>query len=267
MGYVIFPQPKMAKFASHQLAPVLKFHLDGKVEVTPLAESYDLYINYLRQRQLTTHGMGLFEQGDRETITRRNNWWVAQAKAGDQLLGMMLYDLQGENIMKFKFRATRFYYDSSAGRYLFLQWIARHIDQADRAEIWLPPTEYPETWLADLRPEMELYFFAPMGRVLDVAALAGMQVGEGKFSVRISDPLCPWNEGTWAFASDSGSLAVNHAGNPACDLTIQGLSALIYGTHDPADFAILGWGKPPAETQRIMRSVFPMQVPYLHELF
>jgi hypothetical protein len=42
---------------------------------------------------------------------------------------------------------------------------------------------------------------------------------------------------------------------------------LMYGTHDPDDFAIRGWGNPSPAVQAIMRAMFPPMTPYLHEYF
>jgi hypothetical protein len=161
----------------------------------------------------------------------------------------------------------RFYYETSQGRYLLLQWIARHIDQADRVELWLAPAEQPETWLADMQVKTESDIRAAMGRVLDVAQIGGMMAGSGCFTARISDTLCPWNEGVWQFEPVDGALRVSTGEHPDCDLTIHGLTALVYGTHDPGDFAIRGWGNPSPAVQAAMRAVFPAQTPYLHERF
>ncbi|MGD8791208.1 MAG: GNAT family N-acetyltransferase, partial [Anaerolineae bacterium] len=60
---------------------------------------------------------------------------------------------------------------------------------------------------------------------------------------------------------------VGRAEEAANDLTIQALTALIYGTHDPGDFAFRGWGDPPAGVQATMRAMFPARVPFLHEYF
>jgi hypothetical protein len=54
---------------------------------------------------------------------------------------------------------------------------------------------------------------------------------------------------------------------PDCELSIQGLSALVYGTQDPGDFAVRGWGDPSPEVQAAMRTLFPPATPHLHELF
>jgi hypothetical protein len=215
---------------------------------------------------MRTHCMGFFLHGDR-TAAARNRFWLAQALVGGEPVGLMLYELKGEEPTQFLLRALRFYYETSQGRYLLLQWIARHIDQADRAELWLAPAEQPETWLADMQLKTESDIRAAMGRVLDVAQIGGMTAGSGCITARISDPLCPWNEGVWQFEAVDGALRVSAGERPDCGLTIQGLAALVYGTHDPGDFTIRGWGDPSPAVQAAMRALFPPHIPYLHERF
>ena len=62
-----------------------------------------------------------------------------------------------------------------------LQWIARHIDQADRAEIWLSDDEYPETWLTDLQVKLEATVRPAMNRVLDIEKMGGMRWAKVSF--------------------------------------------------------------------------------------
>ena len=64
-----------------------------------------------------------------------------------------------------------------------------------------------------------------------------------------------------------GVLQVAAGGHPDCDLLIKGLTALVYGTHGPGDFAIRDWGNPSPAAQAAMRSMFPPEMPYLHERF
>jgi hypothetical protein len=96
-----------------------------------------------------------------------------------------------------------------------------------------------------------------------------MHTGPGRFTARVVDPLCPWNEGIWRFETVDGLLQVSAAGANAagCDLSIQALAALVYGTHDPGDFAIQGWGNPSPDVQGAMRAMFSPMVPHLHERF
>ena len=266
-GYVTFPLPRTASFEPSALLPLLEADLGGEVERMLIGDGYDTYRDHVRRRQQQTHGMALFVHGQKEQAQKESRSWLALARVGGELVGLMLYRLQGEEVGKFTLLAHRFYYENSQARYLLLQWIARHVDQASEVELWLPPSEQPETWLADLRVSTGSQQRAPMGRVVDVANLGGMQTGPGRFAARVSDPLCPWNEGLWQFETAKGLLQVSPASEADCDLTIQALAALIYGTHDPGDFAFRGWGQPSTEVQSTLRTMFPPQVPYLHEYF
>lgn len=269
LGYVTFPLPVTARFTPSALAPLLKRDWGGQVELKLIGEAFDTYRAWLAQMRLWVHGMAFFDVGDKH-VADRNRLWVALAKFNDEIEGLMLYNLQGEDVGKFLFSAQRFYYKTSRARTLLLDWIARHIDQADRAEICLAPDEHPETWLEDLQVKVESQVRAPMGRVLNVARIGGMETGEGSFVARISDPLCPFNEGVWQFCTQDGRLQVAQTSgevSPDCSLTIQGLTALVFGTHDPQDFPLRGWGDPDPKLQATLRWMFPPRLPYLHENF
>ncbi len=266
LGFVNFPQPRKAIFNPADLAPLLHVDLNGSVEKVLDREGYDLYRQYVLEHRARVHGMAVIERPD-PIPPGKERTWLAAARADGELVGLMLYKLEGEEVTRFKFLAQRFYYHTPAGRYLLLDWIARHIDQASQAEIWLPPSERPETWFADISPDIERVWIPPMGRVVDVTALSGMQTGPAGFSARIDDPICPWNNGAWKFEGRSGTLEVSPVSEAGCELSIQGLSALIYGTHAPADFYIRSWGNPSPRVQAAMQSAFPMKMPYLHEMF
>jgi predicted acetyltransferase len=179
----------------------------------------------------------------------------------------MLYRITGEEVTKYNFVASRFYYKTSRARYLMLNWIACHIDQTDHGEIWLSNDEYPEMWLADIQLKVETAIRPAMSRILDIEKIGGMSVGEGSFKARIVDPLCPWNEGCWSFESRNGKLNVSKAVEAECELTIQGLTALINGAHDPEDIPLRKWGNPDEDLQVILRTMFPKINPYMHEYF
>jgi len=233
-----------------------------------VADGYDTYRDYLHTLRQRTHGMAFFDHPDRFSL-QRNTFWLAFAKVAGKVVGVMLYDLKGQDVTEFTLRAFRFYYDTGQAKYLLLQWIARHADQAQQVELSLAPFELPETWLADIKVTTESEIRAPMGRVVDVTRLGGMHTGPGRFAARVTDPLCPWNEGIWWFETVDGVLRVTCADASAadCDLSIQALSALVYGTHDPGDFAVRGWGNPAPELQAAMRAIFPPLIPHLHERF
>jgi predicted acetyltransferase len=269
LGYVTIPLPKIVKFMPQALSPLLAQELSGEIELKLIGETYETYRQYLKELRQNRHGMAFFDFPDQASASR-NRQWVAIARFDGKIEGLMLYALQGDAPTKYRLFSPRFYYQTSRARYLLLNWISRHIDQADRVEIWLPADEYPETWLADLQVKVESAERAPMIRILDIAGLSGMAVGQENFVVRINDPLCPWNEGTWDFESCDGQLQVTKATKAASaeiSLNIQGLSALIAGTHDPEVFSIRGWGNPNHQMQAVLRGLFPKSCPYLHEYF
>lgn len=266
LGYTIFPQPRMISFTPQALLPLLRMDLAGAVELLPIADGVEPYLDYLERFQRSHHGFGLFDRAQTASRLRDSKRaWLALARVDGQIVGVMTYENHGEPR---RMLVRSFYYDDYRGRYLLLEWFARHIDQISEVELKLLPGELPETWLPDLAPQCRSGY-APMGRVLDVARLGGMEVGPGEFSARIRDEQCPWNEGTYQFRAVDGRLQVTSstAGVAAGELTIAGLSALIYGTHEPETFALRGWGTPTAALQATLRTMFPSRLPFLHETF
>jgi predicted acetyltransferase len=266
LGYVSFPLTKIARLSTLCLSPLLKMDLDGEIRLQYIGEAYDKYRDYLAEMRQYTHGMSFFDFGDRGRANQ-NLLWTAFAEFDGNIEGLILFRILGEEVTKYYIVASRFYYRSIRARYLLLSWIARHIDQAERVELWLPEDEYPETWLADLQVKVESTVRAAMCRVLDVEKIAGMSVGDGCFSARIIDPLCPWNEGCWRFESCDGKLGVSNTTNADCELTVQGLTTLISGVHEPEGIALRGWGNPDTTVQSSMQAMFPRMRPFLHENF
>lgn len=264
LGYVAFPRARKVRFPTSAFLPLLKQDLKGEVELLSIAEGLEVYRDFLKQHQTRLHGMALFSDHTAARMGESNWYWLAVARVEGEVVGVMTYQLKGEE--PFDMSVPRFYYADQHGKYLLLEWFARHADQAKEVELKLPPGEYAETWLADLYPNYSS-FEAPMGRVLDVAAIGGMEVGPGRFSAKILDPFCPWNEGIYQFESVEGNLQVSHARQAECELTIQGLTALVYGTHEPASFEFRGWGNPAPALQATLQTMFPPRLPYLHEVF
>ena len=268
LGWMPFPVPRSYAFAPEKLLPLLERDLPGNVELVPLSEGYDEYRDYCAAHRPRVHGFATIDHPD-PRIAARDDRWLAFARLEGQVVGLMQYDLRGDRIADFSLRAGRFYYHTPAGRYLLLQWIARHVDQASRVELTLSPVEHPETWMPDMRGAMAPLHRAPNARVLDVASLGGMCVGDGCVAVTLTDALCPWNEGVWTLAGVEGRLRVSRSGEAgeAAPLGMQGLSALVFLGTDPAELRPRGWGQPDSRQQGALRRLFPPAVPYLHEEF
>lgn len=267
MGFVTFPQIRIAQFDTSTLAPLLKWEIPGTVTLRHMREGYDTYRAFLLEKQKTTHGMSYFPPLMSERIRDKEEKWVAIAEHDGQVVGVMLYTITG---FTETFKADRFYYTTSQGRYLLLQWIARHVDQTTKVEIDLPAYDNAETWLSDMAIKFRTTdWVTAMGRVLNVEKLGGMEVGDGQFIAKIQDDMCPWNNGIYSFSARDGKLLVREMRSlPDCTLTIQGLSALIFGAHNPEDFVWRGWGQHIGEsTLRAMTALFPHALPHMHEAY
>jgi predicted acetyltransferase len=266
LGYVSFPVGVKAKINLNGLLPLAKAGYGENTELVEFITDPDRYLDFVEAYKTRIHGMGTFVTNPKPHPDR-NKLWTAFAHVNGEVSGMLVYTLSGDHPTKFKFNISRFYYHNPAARYELLGWIGRHIDQTDEVTITLPPYEKPNTWYTDLDVEVETNWIAPMCRVLDVSGLDGIPCGEGSFSAQITDPTCPWNEGNWQFDCTDGRLRVTKTGQTDCLLSIQGLSALIYGTNAVAEFPFRGWGEIPEEVGRVMQTMFPTALPHMHAYF
>jgi hypothetical protein len=118
--------------------------LEGDIRSLYIGEAYDAYREYLAEMRQHRHGMAFFDFGDRGRANQ-NMLWTAFADFGGKPEGVMLYRILGDEVTKYNFTAFRFYYQTSRARHLMFSYIAHHVDQADRAELWLSDDEYPDT--------------------------------------------------------------------------------------------------------------------------
>jgi predicted acetyltransferase len=263
LGYTTFTQPKMVRFAPVALQPLLKQELDGEVELVEIADGFEAYQSFVQKLQPKIHGLGRFTPPLASSIAKKNAYWLAIARVQGEIKAMMLYQITAyaEDM-----KVEHFWYDGAQGRYLLLEWFARHIDQIKEVELTLPPFEHPETWWPDLKIRVTA-IDPPLARIINIDRLTGLQTGSGCFTARIRDEYCPWNEGTYQFESVDGKLHISEHTTADCELSIQALTALIYGTHEPETFEFRTWGNPSAEIQTAMQTMFPAMQPYLHEEF
>jgi predicted acetyltransferase len=272
LGYVGLPQLRIASFDPRMLAPLLGADLGGSVRLLPMAEAFQPYRDLLARVQPDVHGMALRAEPASFRL-RDQDAWVALASGEDgEPVAAMTYRIDG---WRGELHGDGVFAGTVPGRYLLLQWLARHVDQVRTATLSLPPGTLVENWWYDLEAAVtsRTDFVTPMARVLSVPGLAGIGCGTGEVAVRLTDPFCPWNEGVHTLAGQpvpggGSALAVARGGAAQVTLTVQGLSALVYGGYDAAELAIRGWGDPEPAVQRRLRALFPPPpLPYLYEEF
>ncbi len=271
LGYITFPQIRTAIFSPNALVGLLKSDLGGTVERISIKDGLDIYLNFIKKIQTKIHGMGIKHDAEQVRLKDESPYWLAVAKNDDdEVIGIMTYRITG--FWK-ELKARHFYYENSLGKYLLLQWIAHHADQVREIHLPILPEEFPETWYNDTfwgeKGKIVSREWVPscMGRVVIINELSGLDVGSGKISIKITDEQCEWNNAIFNFESKEGKLLVSTASEFDCELSIQGLSAIIYGCYNLDDFEIKGWGKLSEEAKIKIKKFFPPVFPYLHADF
>lgn len=270
-GYVTFPQDRIATFSPQGISSLINRDMSGygSVERMDIQTGFENYLKYLKtDAQPNTHGMCL--KADSLFLIRKdeNKSWLALAKdSKSKIIGSMTYTITG---FAKEIKVSYLLYSTPQAKYLLLQFLAKHIDQVDKIILSLKPSEYPEYWLNDLKLQIKNRKWVPsaMGRVIDVEGLEDLQVGNGSFMAKIEDEHCIWNNKAFHFSSENNKLLVYESKSYDCVLTIQGLSALIYGVHDPLDFEHKGWLKNhSSHTMKDIKSLFAPKLPYMFETF
>jgi predicted acetyltransferase len=266
LGYVPFPLYRFASLSPNVLVPLLSHEIDGHLTRMNMADGFNSFKKYLLKFQSVTHGCGLFSDIGSTHLGKRP-YWIVFAHSRNEIVGLITYRITG---YVGKMIVADFLYSNSTGKYLLLQWLAQHADQVKEISLPLLPDDIIENWLLDLTTKIKTRDSLPdraMGRIIDVSNLSGMKVGPGDFSLEIVDTNCQWNNAIWNFTSNNGILQVSKTTTSENKITIQALSALVYGVANPADFQYLRWGNPSEVVQQKMITMFPRKLPFLHATF
>ncbi|MFX1564168.1 MAG: enhanced intracellular survival protein Eis [Promethearchaeota archaeon] len=143
-----------------------------------------------------------------------------------------------------------------------LNFFARHSDQMTHFSFHLPIGVSFEKWIEDADYEVRMWEKGDwMVRVIDVEkAIADLPVEDpGEITLEVNDPLCQWNNGTFNFKEKDGKILVGRStGKPIGRLTIEGVTALVYGTHSLEEIEFKGWADIQDEEARyILQHWFP----------
>ena len=110
-----------------------------------------------------------------------------------------------------------------------------------------------------------------MARIVDVEALNDLEVGHDSITFKISDSNCSWNNGIFQLAGKSGKLSIKKMdpkSNFECELTIQGLTAVVYGNYVLEDLIFKKWfSEIVAGAGKKLELLFPYQLPYIFDTF
>ncbi|WP_018348468.1 GNAT family N-acetyltransferase [Longispora albida] len=268
-GYASLPVHATATIDPRSLAPLLKADLGGEVTWHPIAEAFEEYRAFHAGRQQATHGHAMRRPVSAGHTRDHSGSWVALARAGGEVVGALLYTISGYHG---ELRGGPLVYRDPQARALLLAYLARHADQVQEIHVEVAPADRPELWLTDLvvttaAKSTVTDVFAPMARVLNMTGLTGIEAGAGAVTVEVTgDDLVG---GTWRLSADNGRLAVEKAaGQPEAVLTCHGVSALVYGSQDPAELPLKGYAEAMSPSAAAaLRALLPQRTPWLVEHF
>lgn len=271
-GYTGLIKTRSVRMYPAGMEALRKLDLDATVTLHSTAEP-DAWAAYLAVEDAwiaKRHGMVL---DSAETVRRSDGTdsptMLALVRRGDAVIGAMPFDTKGFGD---ELRARRFLVDDPAGRLALLRWLGGHADQFVTYDLTLPPGDYPEVWYTDVAYDDETIskvptHGAPMARIIDLPALAGIEVGDGRVVVEITgdDDVAV---GCWHLTGDGGALAVEAStAAPQASVTVAGISALIYGTQSPLEVSVRGLGTFEPAGVDTLASMFDRRIPYVHRMF
>lgn len=271
-GYVGFPKPRSIRLHARGLRRV---ELPGSVTLHRTGEESAAREGrqYLQDRMRTRHGFALAGEERHRADTGDDHWVVYARDESGAVIGMLQYrtgSFGGE------LRGRDFLTSSPLGRALLLQWLARHVDQYETFSFELPPDERPDLWDTDIVVEDRTRIespthSAPMGRILSLEGLSGMAVGAAARTTIevVDDPLVA---GTWTLdGTDPAGLQIRPAdssdGRPGATLTAHGLAGVLFGTLDPVELELRGFGSASPEATAALRTLFPRAWPHVYSTF
>lgn len=238
-GYINLPQSREASFAPGKMKDLKNFEINGEINRELIGNDTDRYFSFLKKYENQTHGSSLFPESSYKRM-EKSKLWIIFAKVEGEDRGIMVFETTG---FEKEIKIEEFLYLDSNAKYVLLDHISRHVDQFSKIVMRISPTDRPETWYFDSNVSITSREWVPsaMGRILDINKMGGMNVGEGSISVKLKDPNCNWNEGVWLLSAENHELHVSTTDEFDIEMTIQGLSAVVYGGYELEDLYLRGW--------------------------
>ena len=269
-GFSGWQVPLWVRIQPAALASYMKFPKHGDVKHRLSTDVKDELYDFLKASQQHVHGMSRLPRVRFDNGAERNPTWFMSVHEGDEITGGICYKLNLDQNEVMEVREV--FWSTLNGKLNVLDFMARHVDQVKQIRMPLLPGSEPHLWFSDdgettILSNEEFSWGAPMGRIVTLTGLQGIPVGDAKASVTVNDPQAPWNNGTWTLSGRNGELEVREGGTPGGEVSIAGLSAMLFSGLDPEMLPLRGWGSVDAESAASLKTLFPPITPYLHELF
>lgn len=162
---------------------------------------------------------------------------------------------------------------TSKARSALFNYIFLHADQIVKLRMRVyPGTDSYFQWLSEHDVITTQGTLPIMVRCVNIKnGLQGLPIsGEGELIIQVADNHCSWNSKTYELKEEDGLLKVSEVkesvDNPR--ITIEGISAIVYGTLRASELADYGWIKDISDTDlELLNQWFPLKYPWMAEQF
>ena len=238
-GYVTADCSPLVRTSIRNLASAtnVKSGVDWEFERVRAVDAKEVFLRFVQEVGPSRyHGFVLkSDVTDRVWKGRNANALVLLVKAKGELQALARYRIKltpAEDEPVQSIVVHEMYWRSLDARDALFSYFARHADQMSTITFYVPFGASFEQWFPDAAWDIRLRE-TWMVRVVDVEhALQDLPAtGSASIVVEVSDDFCDWNNGTYRLKAESGRIQVKRGGtSPRARFSIEGLSALVYGT-------------------------------------
>ncbi len=188
--------------------------------------------------------------------------------------GVMVYGIKGfgqghDWAETGRINVLEMFWSDYAARDALFAFLFMHSDQI--VKVTLPGSPVYDDyyhWIEEIHSPSMTTRMLPMSRIVSIEeALSGLSVKQdGAATIEVQDPLLKSNNGSYAISGSDGRLNVSRTKKKAdVSMTIDGLTALLYGTLFPEQAEVLGWIS--GHVPEILAEWLPRATPWLTEDF
>ncbi|RLI63369.1 MAG: hypothetical protein DRO88_10085 [Promethearchaeia archaeon] len=228
-----------------------------------------------------------------EILQGNQNTAVLVYNSENEVEGFLSYFTTGYGFRLFdehtigSFQRVQFLYKSLAAKHALFYYIYQHRDQVHKVVLRLyPHDDAYYSWLQGFTKAHIRQHLQTMARIINLeTAFADIPVSiPGSFAFTVSDPLAPWNTGTFSFHTTTSSNSSSSSSSVHLYLQVEktssepdytkptfsigALTGLLYGTSSISDLIYFKWiQRLSSEEEKLLANWFP-RLPYcLSEFF
>jgi predicted acetyltransferase len=207
----------------------------------------EAWLTYVRQVATRQHGLTLLDPSFPETLWNRiaKDQHVLFVRHNGRIVAGTRFHIKGF-MDSGEIKVREMYWQSLEARDRLFGFLAAHAEAAPFT--WLPlryGTNF-HVWSEQPTEQLkaDINFVVMMGRVIDaVGALTDLPASQtGTLVISVTDDQCVWNNGQFRLIAENGRLSAAPTDQSGIlHLTVQALSALVYGALSVDELVHRGW--------------------------